>query len=310
MRLDKNRILKLSEDIRNGNGLIEELIEALGGKRLYDVFDEQTIDSLVSNVVNNGKFHTLIDDGNGFDILEGLLNDKVKGNLTDFYMIKLDYILALSKKQQKNMAESISGGDKELANSLQNLWEKGIKTEACSTKRSDDKPMFQLSIDADDEVSQELIQQIYSQNDIEGSVFYTCFEGGKRFQVNLWGDDLYKYVSKNKELDMSRNKKNIFLSAVKEGIGNDEEILNYYIENNIDVDVSGLKEGINNAKHILERLNKKEKNVSEASVNNSEFVNSLKEKIISQDEIIKEDINKRGNLEIKKSVPSKEDISI
>lgn len=131
MRLDKNRILKLSEDIRNGNGLIEELIEALGGKRLYDVFDEQTIDSLVSNVVNNGKFHTLIDDGNGFDILEGLLNDKVKGNLTDFYMIKPDYILALSKKQQKNMAESISGGDKELANSLQNLWEKGIKTEAC-----------------------------------------------------------------------------------------------------------------------------------------------------------------------------------
>lgn len=179
-----------------------------------------------------------------------------------------------------------------------------------STKRSDDKPMFQLSIDADDEVSQELIQQIYSQNDIEGSVFYTCFEGGKRFQVNLWGDDLYKYVSKNKELDMSRNKKNIFLSAVKEGIGNDEEILNYYIENNIDVDVSGLKEGINNAKHILERLNKKEKNVSEASVNNSEFVNSLKEKTISQDEIIKEDINKIGNLEIKKSVPSKEDISI
>ena len=153
MRLDKNRILKLSEDIRNGNGLIEELIEALGGKRLYDVFDEQTIDSLVSNVVNNGKFHTLIDDGNGFDILEGLLNDKVKGNLTDFYMIKPDYILALSKKQQKNMAESISGGDKELANSLQNLWEKGIKTEACSTKRSDDKPMFQLSIDADARVN-------------------------------------------------------------------------------------------------------------------------------------------------------------
>ena len=79
---------------------------------------------------------------------------------------------------------------------------------------------------------------------------------------------------------------------------------------------SSMKEVLNDNKNqieqsnILERLNKKEKNVSEASVNNSEFVNSLKEKTISQDEIIKEDINKRGNLEIKKSVPSKEDISI
>lgn len=54
----------------------------------------------------------------GLDILDGLLNNQVSSNLSDFYMIKPDYILQLPPERQRNMANSISGGRQDLSLAL------------------------------------------------------------------------------------------------------------------------------------------------------------------------------------------------
>ena len=165
MKLDEKAILDLVSKIKNDlktktfpksmSGPIydsetqsdmDNLKEMLGGDRLYDIFDSMTVNSLLEVVIETGTVHDCIPDGKGFDILEGLLNNQIIGNLSDFYMIKSDYILGLPPEQRKNMAESIADGRQDLLVVLPKLWDRGIRTEACTTKDYDNLPMIQMRI--------------------------------------------------------------------------------------------------------------------------------------------------------------------
>lgn len=51
------------------------------------------------------------------EFIENLLDGRIRGTLTDFYSIKPEFILSLSLEEQKNMADSISGGREDLQKS-------------------------------------------------------------------------------------------------------------------------------------------------------------------------------------------------
>lgn len=300
MKLDVKKILELRDKVNKNEADVSELKEALGGEKLYEFFEDYSVDFLINNVRKEGKFHKLIKDGDGFEILEGLLNKEIKGNMTDFYCIKPDYILNLSKEQQSNIANSISGGNRELSSSLQNLWRRGIKTKACTTKLKDNDPMIMMNIGIDDEKSQDFLQKVYNQEDIYADTSYTCFNGGKTIKISLLGDNLYKYLSNSKEIDLSKEKKNVFLQAIKDGLENDLELRDYYLKNQDNKGMQELSEGISNAKKHIERLEQKENknkqiNSKKTEISDSEhiaFINELKDKSFSKEEVIKRDADR------------------
>ena len=300
MKLDVKKILELRDKVNKNEADVSELKEALGGEKLYEFFEDYSVDFLINNIIKEGKFHKLIKDGDGFEILEGLLNKEIKGNMTDFYCIKPDYILNLSKEQQSNIANSISGGNRELSSSLQNLWRRGIKTKACTTKLKDNDPMIMMNIGIDDEKSQDFLQKVYNQEDIYADTSYTCFNGGKTIEISLLGDNLYKYLSNSKEIDLSKEKKNVFLQAIKDGLENDLELRDYYLKNQDNKGMQELSEGISNAKKHIERLEQKENknkqiNSKKTEISDSEhiaFINELKDKSFSKEEVIKRDADR------------------
>lgn len=208
MKLNKRKILNTANAIKNGIVSEDKLTDLIGGQRLYDIFDDYTVNAIIKNIINLGKFHNMIKDEDGLDMLEGLLNNTISGNLQDFYMIKSDYILQLPKEQQINMANSISGGKQDLSMALQNLWSKGIRTEACTTRSSDNTPMIQVRIKDTEFIQQDLIQQIYNQGEFSYDGDYNYIDGD--FMVRISGDNLYECINGLKNDSSKTNKRNIF----------------------------------------------------------------------------------------------------
>lgn len=274
MVLDEKRILETAEKIRNGIENKRNLKELMGGTRLDDIFDQRTQEALFDNIVDNGKIHNMLQNGNGIDTLEGLLNNQISSNLSDFYMIKPDYILQLPHEQQKNMANSIAGGRQDLSAALQNLWSKGIRTEACTTKSSDNIPMLQLNIKGNEYSSQDIIQQLYEQSDIQGNSFYNYL--GNEFSINLSGANLYEYL-RNESIPSSQiSKTNIFESAVKESLENAEELYEYYSRNGMDT--TELRREILTERKSLLDINNRMKNKAQNSsqISSHEFDEGLR----------------------------------
>ena len=216
MNLDVKQIIETAEKAKKGIVPKEALKELLGGERLDDIFDSRTQQAIFDNIIINGKLHNLLPNGNGLDILEGLLNNQVNNNLSDFYMIKPDYMLQLSPEQQRNMANSISGGRQDLSLTLQNLWSRGIRTEACTTKNSDNIPMLQLNIKESETEKQNIVQQLYEQIDINGEALYDY--QAKDFRINLSGNNLYDYLQDGNIPPSQIEKANIFVDAIKESL--------------------------------------------------------------------------------------------
>ena len=121
MNLDEKQILETAQKIKDGTMSRENLKQLLGGNRLDDIFDQRTQEAIFDNIINSGRLHDMMPNDTGLDILNGLLNNQVSGDLSDFYMIKSDYILQLPSEQQTNMANSISGGNQQLSLALQNF---------------------------------------------------------------------------------------------------------------------------------------------------------------------------------------------
>lgn len=145
MSLDEKQIIETAEKIKNGIVPKEALKELLGGERLDNIFDSKTQQAIFDNIINNGKLHNMTPNGNGLGILNGLLNNQVSSNLSDFYMIKPDYILQLPLEQQRNMANSISGGKQDLLLALQNLWSKQNEyREQQNQKKQKEKKSWEL----------------------------------------------------------------------------------------------------------------------------------------------------------------------
>lgn len=252
MVLDEAKILETAQRMKAEDKDKSDLKELLGGKKLDDILDQTTQKALFKSIIVNGKVHKMLKDGNGIDILEGLLNNKICGDLSNFYMIKPDYILQLPNEQQINMANSIANGRKDLSAVLQNLWKRGIRTEACTTKNSDNIPMIQLNIKESEHEIQDMVQQIYEQDDIEGDYIYNYIE--KAFKINLSGINLYEYLKEGKIPNSKIIKPNIFESAIKESLKNAEELYKYYNENGMDT--SELEREISNQKNILSSIGK------------------------------------------------------
>lgn len=232
MSLAEKQIIETAEKIKNGIVPKETLKKLLGGERLDDIFDLRTQQAIFDNIINNGKLHNMTPNGNGLDILDGLLNNQVSSNLSDFYMIKPDYILQLPSEQQRNMANSISGGRQDLSLALQNLWSKGIRTEACTTKSSDNIPMLQLNIKESEIEKQDIIQQLYEQSDINVNAFYDY--QAKAFHINLSGNNLYNYLQDCNIPPSQIEKANIFEDSIKESLQFAEEMYTSYSQNGID----------------------------------------------------------------------------
>lgn len=268
MKLDEDRIFETVEKIKNGTESKGALKELLGGKKLDDMFDQRTQEALFDNIINNRKIHNMVQNGNGIDTLEGLLNNKVNGNLADFYMIKPDYILQLSPKEQKNMADSISGGRQDLSLTLQNLWSRGIRTEACTTKSSDNIPMLQLNIKENDLANQDIIQQLYGQRDIQGNAFYDY--QAKEFKINLEGNNLYNYLQGHNIPTLQTDKTNIFEGAVRDSLQNAEEIYNYYARNGMDT--LEIREEILSERKSLLDISSRNKNLEGNAKNQNQII--------------------------------------
>ena len=122
MKLEEKKIFEIINGTNKGIYSKADLKEALGGKKLDMIFDEPTVEAILDNFINTGKLHDLIPNENGIDILEGLLNNHIQTNLSDFYLIKPDYILSLPPEEQKNLANSISNGKQDLSNILGNFY--------------------------------------------------------------------------------------------------------------------------------------------------------------------------------------------
>ncbi len=250
MILNEKQILETAENIRNGSASRNSLKELLGGERLDTIFDQETQEAMFNNIIEQGKLHNMTLNGNGLDILDGLLNNKVNSDLSDFYMIKPDYILQLPPDQQKNMADSISGGRQDLSLALQNLWSKGIRTEACTTKSSDNIPMLQLNIKENEFEKQDFVQQLYEQNNISGNYFYDY--QAKDFHINLSGTNLYEYLQARDLPPSQMEKSNIFEDAIKDSLAFAEEMYTSYSQNGMDT--TALQNEILSEKRSLEEL--------------------------------------------------------
>lgn len=264
MQLNEKHILEVAERVKNGTASKEELKELLGGERLDDIFDSITQEAIFNNIINNGKLHNMTSSGNGLDILEGLLNNQVSSNLSDFYMIKPEYILQLPQEQQRNMADSISGGRQDLSLALQNLWSKGIRTEACTTKSSDNIPMLQLNIKENEVEKQDIIQQLYEQSDIRGNAFYN--NEAKDFKVSLEGNNLYNYLQDGNIPLPQTEKANIFEASIKDSLQFLEEMYTSYSQNGIDTtevrkEIISTRKSLQEISNRIEHSNTSQKNL-------------------------------------------------
>ena len=260
MQLDERRILDTAQGVKNGINTREDLKKLLGGERLNDIFDEGTVNALLDTLIENGKIHSMIQNGNGLDILEGLVNQEIKGDLSNFYMINPEYILKLSSEQQKNIADSISNGRPELSKALQIMWSKKIRTEACTTKSSDNIPMLQLNIKANEIEKQEFVQQLYEQEGIEANGYFLGYEKNT-FLVNLSGDKLYDYLQGENIPTAQEEKENIFASIMKENLQFCKEMHESYVKN--DMDTKEIDEEIMRSKKWLTEFENRNHHKSE-----------------------------------------------
>lgn len=135
--LDIDKIFAEIKKIKEGKENRDNLKALLGGKELEEVFDEQTITKLQENLVETNKVHKLLEEQEGFEGLEGLLNKKIIGNLGKFYNIKPEYILGLEPEEQSKLAHTFAEGEPELEELLKKLWSEKIRTNACAGEKDE-----------------------------------------------------------------------------------------------------------------------------------------------------------------------------
>ena len=305
IELNKSKISEKIEMIKNGEQSKKSLKEVLGGKKLDEIFDSFTQNAIFDNLINSGKIHTLMEHGNGLDILDGLLNNHITGDLSNFYIIKSDYILNLPLEEQKNMAISISGGMKDLAEALQNAWKNGIRTEACTTREEDNKPMIQFRIKEDEFDIQDMIQHLYGKQDIKGKTIYDNED--KSFQVNLKGDNLYKYLKGNMISEFD-DKENIFIQAIKESLEFNEEMFEYYSKNGMDI--TEVSQTISEEKESLLKLEKRNEYEKKNKSNSKKLIGIQelgKQVIVEMSDTVLMDETEKNINEIEKNVEIKEE---
>ena len=196
--LDKEKILAEVRKIKEGKEDRSELKELLGGEELDEIFDEPTIGELQDTLVQTNKVHDLLKE-EGFDVLEGLLNKKITGNLGKFYNIKPEYILGLNLEEQAKLAHSFAEGEPELEELLKKLWSQQIKTNACAGEK--DQAYLYVTFPKSDIVNISRMEEVSSNaetvvniNTYEDDIYITLY--GKK--PNLYKDLLAEFSKEDK----------------------------------------------------------------------------------------------------------------
>lgn len=180
IKLNREKIIEAAQKVNNPQkDDISDVIELLGADKLKEIFDEeQTIRSMVENLKTSGKIHPYdMENRDGFEVLEGLLNEKVIGDLGSFFDIKPKYILKLPLKQQEILADTFSEGKEYLREVLISLWQNGIPTTACGNRNvsniNDSDYYIFLELPIDDISSFAVIEQAIKEDGIYSSLNIT-----------------------------------------------------------------------------------------------------------------------------------------
>ena len=186
--LDKEKILAEVKKIQAGKEDQSELKELIGGKELEEVFDEQTISKLQDVLIRTNKVHDLLEEQESFDVLEGLLNKRITGNLGKFYNIKPEYILSLEPEEQAKLAHTFAEGEPDLEELLKKLWSQNIKTNACAGEK--DNAYLYVTFSKSDINNISRMEEVSSK--AETDVDITTYEDSISITLHGKKPDLYK----------------------------------------------------------------------------------------------------------------------
>jgi len=270
MKLDENKILDEIQKLSSqGLSRSDTLFELLGGEYLNDIFDQHTIESIMRSFVNNNQLHPLVN-GTGIDVLEGLLNKEIIGDMEQFYNLKPEYILTLSPEQQVLMAKALAGKNKSQEEVLIASWEKGLKTCACGGESEHRYMMFEVDSDNANQVA--IMQQISGCCDGKMQIF---LDKGK-LEVTFYGEGEEFYDKMKDAIKLERqpdmftvtllgavNDNNDFSQSIIDGKENEIRQLSQTLEETLEENVNlqnenqALKNKIANIKEwITKRLAK------------------------------------------------------
>lgn len=219
MELNEKAILEEAQRLaKEGKYASDELFKLLGGEELYVFFDEMAVNALMKNLVEKNKIHTLHEgDTTGIDIISGLLNKNITGNMEAFYSINPEYVFMLDEEQQANLAKSFTDGNKDLEELLKKVWSRGIKTHACGGQSE----CAYLYVG----IPENQISDIIKFKNVSERTNYNIGIGrsreGKYLNMSIYGekDVLYKELLdelKKEEIDCSQNFISKIISAYSE----------------------------------------------------------------------------------------------
>lgn len=222
--LDKEKILAEVKKIQEGKEDRSELIDLIGGKDLEEIFDEQTISKLQDVLIRTNKVHDLLEEQESFDVLEGLLNKKITGNLGKFYNIKPEYILSLEPEEQAKLAHTFSEGEPDLEELLKKLWSQNIKTNACAGEK--ENAYLYVTFPKSDINNISRMEEVTSKEETDVDII--TYEDSISITLHGKKTDLYKdlLVEFSKE-----DKPNQFIKALMDSMAFEKEVAEARVRN-------------------------------------------------------------------------------
>lgn len=224
--LDKEKILAEVKKIKEGKEDRSKLKELIGGEELEEIFDEQTISKLQDMLIRTNKVHDLLEEQEGFDILEGLLNKRITGNLGKFYNIKPEYILSLKPEEQAKLAHNFSEGEPVLEELLKKLWSQNIKTNACAGEK--DNAYLYVTFSKSDINNISRMEEVSSKE--ETDVDITTYKDSNFYKLYMERDQIY---IKNLLAEFSKeDKPNQFIKELMDSLAFEREVAEATVRNN------------------------------------------------------------------------------
>lgn len=294
IKFDEEAILKKADEVRNNEAdAKEELFDLIGGDELERIFEKGAIETILDTLVQEKKTHSLYDENkNGLAELEGLLNNKITGELGKFYMMKPEYIMSLSVEEQEHMAESISEGNENLKTALLTLWKEGIETKACGGVRSSQKetPYIYVKVPLKNTYILERLNNIIQKD--ENYLDLCINEEDESLGVVIKGESIYQDVveefqkasPKKSILDFLANEQILTINILDKHIENSQKSM--YTDEDVEEIIS------NTAREHKEQADKNEAVLRESYEKEIKELSSKLEKEQEENEVLQQKYDK------------------